>query len=252
MFSLLVGLLFAQDLIATPSPNLAVQYRQDYQYQLSTYQTKYLEYLNKKDVYTKYKTITSENDKIEAAKAVLIARNNLLKSYFLAIRVKLDEFESQDPTETEKIQIELKKWEDWADEQNLIIGNLNNQNGISDWVSLFKEKYIAIQVVSYTGLVQDQINQRRFILEKITDLSTKMRTDPKLVDQLSEWLNNLPVKSDLVNQSLQKAKLSTQTTQFGRTFSDFYPTAKSNIYEADSYLQKMISDLRAVAIKLNQ
>jgi hypothetical protein len=254
MLGLLLGLVMAQEATISSVPTsintLINQYTQDYQYQLSQYQTKYLDYLNKKDVYTRYLTITSEKDKIESTKTVLIARNTLLRSYLLALRIRLDEFKSKDPTETEKIQIELSKWEGWLDEQNLVIGNFNNQSDIKIWSQTFTDKYIPLQTIAYTALVQNQVNQRLLILEKIIALGEKLKKDPNLGDKLTSYLSNLPIKSDLALDGLSKAQKATSIKQLGNRFTNFYADAKVEINRTDAYLQNMISDLRAVAIKL--
>lgn len=246
MLGLLLGLALAQE------ANLVDQYRQDYSFQVSEYQKKYIDYIDKKEVYTKYRTITSEKDKIEAAKAALAARSSMLKSYLLALRVSLDTFKNSAPTTVSKIQIELSRWEDWCQEQNLIIGNLNSQNDINSWVDSFKTKYISIQTVIYTALTQNQINQRLLSLDLIKKLSDNLKSDSKTGDQLNDWLNSLPVKSDLVASKLKNATDLTQTKQLSNRFVNFYSDAKNELIDADRYLQNMLSDLKAVAIKLNQ
>jgi len=176
----------------------------------------------------------------------------MLKSYLLALRVNLDTFKSSAPTTVSKIQIELSRWEDWCQEQNLIIGNLNSQNDINNWVDSFKTKYISIQTVIYTALTQNQINQRLLSLDLIKKLSDNLKNDPKTGDQLNDWLNSLPVKSDLVVSKLKNATDLTQTKQLSNRFVNFYSDAKNKLIDADRYLQNMLSDLKAVAIKLNQ
>jgi hypothetical protein len=258
MLGLLLGLLLAQESsiaavpTATPTPSLIDQYRQDYSFQVAEYQKKYIDYIDKKEVYTKYRTITSEKDKTDAAKNALIARNTMLKSYLLALRVSLDTFKTSSATTTEKIQIELSRWEDWCQEQNLIIINLNSQDDINNWVNDFKTKYIPIQTVIYTALTQNQINQRLLSLQLITKLAEKLKLDPKTGNLLNDYLSSLPVKSDLVSARLKNAFDLTQTKQLSNRFVNFYSDAKTELYAADRYLQNMLSDLKAVAIKLNQ
>lgn len=258
MLGLLLGLIMAQEATlsstptAVPTPSLLDQYRQDYSFQVSEFQKKYIDYIDKTEVYTKYRTITTEKDKIDAAKSALAARNTMLKSYLLVLRVSLDSFKTLSPTATQKIQIELSRWEDWCQEQNLIIGSLNGQNDINGWVDDFQIKYIPIQSVIYTALTQNQINQRLLSLDLIKKLAESLKNDPKNGDQLNDWLNSLPVKSDLVMTKLKNAEDSTQTKQLSNRFVNFYSKAKTELNDADRYLQNMLSDLRAVAIKLNQ
>ena len=246
MLGLLLGLVMAQE------ASLPDQYRQDYSFQVSEYQKKYIDYIDKKEIYTKYRTITSKKDKIDAAKSALIARNTMLKSYLLALRVNFDSFKTLSGITTQKIQIELSRWEDWCQEQNLIIDNLNSQNDISSWVDDFQTKYIPIQTVIYTALTQNQINQRLLSLELIKKLAENLKANPQTGDLLNDWLNSLPVKSDLVSAKLKNAQNLTQTKQLSNRFINFYSNAKTELNEADRYLQNMLSDLKAVAIKLNQ
>jgi len=252
MLSLLLGLVMAQEVTVNPVITLINQYKQDYNFQVAEYQKRYIEYVDKKEVYTKYRTVSTEKDKITAAKTVLFARNSMLKSYLMALRVSLDEFKTQNPTSTEKIQIELSRWEDWCAEQNLIIPNLNSQEDITNWTDSFKEKYVSIQQVIYTTLTQNQINQKLETLNLIKQLSIDIKNDPKIGVMLDDWLSALPVKSDLVNASLKTATDLTQAKQLTSRFNDFYPEAKSELNRTNIYLTNMLSDLRAVAIKLNQ
>lgn len=244
----------AQEATATPTPtiSLANQYKQDYSFQISEYQKRYIDYVDKKEVYTKYRTVSTEKDKITATKTALFARNSMLKSYLMALRVSLDEFKNYNPTTVSKIQIELSRWEDWCAEQNLIIPNLNSQDDITTWVETFKEKYISIQQIIYTALTQNQINQRLQILDLIKILSDNIKNDPKTGTTLNDWLSSLPVKSDLVMASINTTTDLTQAKQLSNRFDNFYPPAKVELNRTNTYLTNMLSDLRAVAIKLNQ
>lgn len=235
-----------------PTTTLINQYKQDYSFQVTEYQKKYIDYVDKKEVYTKYRTVSTEKDKITAAKTALFARNSMIKTYLMALRVSLDEFRANNPTSTEKTQIELSRWEDWCSEQNLIIPNLNSQQDITTWIDSFKEKYVSIQSVIYTALTQNQINQRLQTLDYIKQLSTDIKNDPKTGDQLNDWLSALPVKSDLVLGSIKTTTDMTQAKQLSNRFDNFYPEAKSELNRTNNYLTNMLSDLRAVAIKLNQ
>ena len=256
MLSLLLGLVMAQEAtntpVATPTISLINQYKQDYSFQVAEYQKKYINYVDKNEVYTKYRTVSTEKDKITATKDALFARNLMLKSYLMALRVSLDEFKDQNPTVTSKIQIELSRWEDWCNEQNLIIPNLNSQADITDLITVFKEKYIFIQQIIYTALTQNQINQRLQILDLTKQLSESIKSDPKTGTMLNDWLSALPVKSDLVMASLKTTSDLSQAKQLINRFNNFYPDAKSELNRTNIYLTNMLSDLRAVAIKLNQ
>lgn len=246
----------AQEVSVAPTPTtiqtLINQYKQDYSFQVAEYQKRYIDYVDKKEVYTKYRTVSTEKDKITATKTALFARNSMLKSYLMALRVSLDEFKIQNPTSTEKTQIELNRWEDWCAEQNLIIPNLNSQKDITTLVENFTDKYLTIQNVIYIALTQNQVNQRLYILDLTKQLSNDIKNDPKIGTMLNDWLSALPVKSDLVNSSLKTTTDYTQAKYNTNRFNNFYPDVKAELNRSNSYLINILSDLRAVAIKLNQ
>ncbi len=256
MLSLFLGLVMAQEATASPTPTtvhtLINQYKQDYSFQVAEYQKKYIDYVDKKEVYTTYRTVSTEKDKITSTKNALFARNSMLKSYLMALRVSLDEFKKYNPTTTEKNQIELSRWEDWCSEQNLIIPNLNSQLDLTNWSETFATKYITIQNAIYIALTQNQINQKLETLDLIKQLSDNIKNDPKTGTMLNDWLSALPVKTDLVNSSLKSTLELTQTKQYTNRFNNFYPDVKVELNRTNIYLTNIISDLKAVAIKLNQ
>ncbi|MBP6989580.1 hypothetical protein KBB48_02300 [Candidatus Shapirobacteria bacterium] len=249
---LLFFLFFVHPIHAQEQTDLYSQYRTDYLYQQSQYQKNYLDYLNKKDVYIQYRTISSEKDKIVATKNVLYSRNLMLKSYLMALRVGLDKYKSINPNDTEKSQIEIKKWEDWTDEQNLIIPNFNNTSDIQNWAKTFQSRYIEIQKVIYSGLTQANINLRLYNLNEIKLLADTIKSDQNNPDPTNDWFASYPVKSDLILKSFQNASTLRNQNQKGRFFSNFYPEVKVEINKADGYLKNLLTDLKSIAIKLNQ
>jgi len=264
MLSLFLGLVMAQEATATPTaiPTIAPtpttvqtlinQYKTDYSFQVAEFQKRYIDYVDKKEVYTKYRTVSTEKEKITATKTALFARNSMLKTYLLALRVSLDEFKTYNSTTTEKTQIELSRWEDWCSEQNLIIPNLNSQEDIINWTTDFSDKYITIQNIIYSALTQNQINQKLEILDLTKLLSDNIKNNPKTGTMLNDWLSALPVKTDLVNSTLKTVSDLTVPKQNTSKFNDFYPEAKAELNRTNIYLTNILSDLRAVAIKLNQ
>jgi len=248
---LLLFLFLTKPVFAQDSTDLFTQYRNDYFYQRDLYQKNYFNYLNTKDVYSQYRTLISEKDKIDSTKTVLFSRNLMLKSYFMALRVGLDKYKTINPSNTEISQIENKKWEAWLDEQNLIIPNFNNLSDIKTWSTEFKSRYIEIQRSIYTSLTQSQINLRLQILADIKSLADNIRNDPKNQNYLDDWYANYPVKSDLINKSLQSAAQLCNRTQRNKNFNNFYPEVIIEINRADGYLKNLITDLRSATIKLN-
>lgn len=275
---LLLGLLFAQPSFAqetpttitatitptetpspiptpTPDPNIALflQYQTDYLYQRDLFQASYLDYTQKKQVHTKYGTITTQKDKIDATKKTLIDRNNMMRAYTIALRTKLNLNRQINPIITQKNQIELSKWESWFDEQNSVIPALNNESDITKWSQEFTNKLIVIKQYWYTALVQDEVNLRQITLKDLKELSAIVQTSLSSTNpEIQQWLTSLPIKSDLVDTSLRNAVNATLKPQDQNQFNNFYPDAKEEISKANSYLLEINNNLKSIVIKFGQ
>jgi hypothetical protein len=237
------------DLSATPTPPLFDQYKKDYLYQYDLYNQAYLNYIDKKQVHTKYGTITTQKEKFTAAVDTINARNKALKSYLLALRVMLDDYKDSNPTITEKVKIDLSKWEAWFNEQLTVVPAINNDDDLKKWADDFKNKYITIQPIIYTALTQHEINLRTQTLSLLQDVANDIKNDPNIKPESQQWISSLTVKSDLVNTSLNNALNATKKNQYQNKFVNFYPDAKLEINKATGYLREIGSDLKLTIIK---
>jgi len=249
LFLLSLSRVYAQE---TPlTANLFDTYKNDYLFQQKIYQETYLDYSKKKQIHTQYGTLITQKDKNEATSNVLIARNTMLKAYLMALRVKMDQYESQSPTETEIRQIELSKLEEWLEEQNTIVSSINNENDISEWAETFKSKYITIQQQIYASLIQDEINQKTLILENIKKLANEIKNSPKIKQESQQWFSGLPIKSDLIMASFDDASQKTKQKQSSNKFQNFYPEAKISLNKANGYLTEMTENLKSIVLKFS-
>jgi len=252
LLALVCFLLSINPATAQDSSTLFEQYKNDYSYQRDLYQQSYLNYVNKKQIHTTYGTLITLNDKIGATKQALLARNNLLRTYLMALRTKLSLIPPMDTNTTQKLQIDLNRWEDWFNEQNTIVDSLNNDDDISQYVSEFKKQYNTVQAVIYTSLIVDEINLRYHTLNLIQVLSDQVETNPNLSPENQQWLSSVVVKSDLVVKNLNQAYDLTQSTlQRSKQFNNFYPTAKQELNQANNYLLGMVNGLRSIITKLD-
>lgn len=240
--------------IPTIDPKIALfeQYKNDYFFQRDLYQKAYIDYTAKKQVHTKYGTLTTQQDKFSTTKNVLTIRNTMLKTYLIALRVDLDKYKNANPTETEKNQINLSKWEDWFNEQNLIISAYNNDADIAKWVQNFNKQYINIQKDIYTALVQHQVNFKILILNEIKLLALEIQNSPKNSVENQQWFSNLPIQSDLVLNSLKNAVDLTSKKQTFTRFINFYSDSNKELNTANNYLVGTLRDLRSIVIKFNE
>lgn len=245
----------AQETIVLPSPTinpefeLFKKYQSDYNYMYEQYKQAYLNYTQKKEIHTKYGTLTTKQEKDAATKSVLIARNSALKAYLTALRIDLDRYKTANPTDTSKYQIELQKLENWFDEKNTVISAINNDEDIKSFATEFDKKYITIQQTIYTSLALHQINHKKLILAQIQSLSDEIKSDSRIDNQQTDWQGTQVIKTDLTDTALKSAYSATQVKQSTQRFSNFYPNSKKEITKAVQYLTDMLSDLKAIVIR---
>lgn len=236
----------------TPAPRLFNQYQKDYLFQYDLYQQAYLKYVDKKKVYTKYGTITTQKEKFAAAIEAIDARNKTIRSYLMALRTLLEDYKTADSTATERNQIEIQKWEEWYNEQLLVVPAINNETDLRKWVETFKINFPLTQAVIYTALVQHEINLRSQTLTKLQNLAEDIKNNPQIRPESSQWVSSLAVKSDLINTSLNSALNHTRRKQSQNKFANFYPDAKLELDKSKNYLQQISTDLKLIVIKFIQ
>lgn len=238
--------------ISTPHPAIALfnQYKNDYLFNRDQYQKAYLDYTQKKQIHTKYNTITTQKDKIEATKVASITRNNTLKDYMRALRVMLDIYKDTDPTNTSKVQIELSKLESWLDEQNSVVSSIINDDDMKTNAKEFKTKYYFVQQIIYTALTQNEFNIRLKTLNQLKDYISQLQQDPTINDDGKQWLNTLVIKADnsLTNLNAGLA-LATQYKSSTKEFSNFYSKALASFIKSNQYNQEIINNIRNILIK---
>lgn len=240
--------------IPTPTPSLDPidarfqQYKTDYLFNRDIYNQTYLDYTTKKQVHTRYGTIITQKEKLEATRTSLIARNTMLRTYLLALRTLLDKYQSQNPTDTEKLKIDLSKWEAWLQEQNSVINSLNNPDDFSKNSQEFKEKYSQIQTTIYTSLVQHQANLELKTLQNLQDLKSEIEKVGIQTDG-QQPLSEIGIKIDYVSSNVKSALDATQAKQYSQTFNNFYSTSRSSLLKARTYLLEINQNLQGIVLK---
>jgi hypothetical protein len=254
LFFIFASPIHAQDASASaiPTSNPFPQYQQDYLYQYSLYQQAYIDYTNKKQIFAKYGTVTTQNDELLAAVTAINARSRVFKSYLMALRVMLDSYKSVNPDATTAAQTSLSNWENWFGEQLAVVSAINNTHDLQLWVKNFQTKYTQIQQAIYTALVLDELNLRQLTLNQVQFLVSDMQTNSHLKPDSQQWTQSFTDKSNLVSASLKDALSLTKKNQTLDHFSNFYPSAKTDLNQSKNYLIGIAGDLKLIIIKFYQ
>lgn len=246
----LFSLIFTQPILAQTID--FTQYRNDYFFQRDLYTQDYITFVSKVSQNTQYGTLVTQKEKTDATKKVLISRNKMLKTYAMALRILLDKYKNYNSLDTQKLQIDLSKWENWFDEQNTIVDALNNDTDIDKWTQKFNDQYVPIQVTFTSAIIQQDINLKTAILENIKNLVTQLQAIPDVYGLNQQWFNSLSIKYDLVNNNLKTAQSFGLKPQINNKFNDFYPDAQVEIGKANSYLTNIINDLKLIVSEISQ
>jgi len=129
----------AQD--STPSAQLFNQYQSDYLYQYNLYGQAYADYSDKKQIFAKYGTVTTQNDAFLAAVTAINARSRVFESYLMALRVILDNYRDANPVQTAADQAQLSSWESWFSDQITVVSAITNTHDLQIWIKTFQGKY---------------------------------------------------------------------------------------------------------------
>ena len=236
----------------TTPVSLFNQYQSDYVYQYNLYQQAYSKYTEKSQIYAKYKTITTQKDKISTAISAINARNLTLKSYFMALRVLLDQSKSANPDTTQAIQDKLSLLENWITDQSAIILTLDDLDKLQQYATSFQKKYIEIQQIVYTALVQNEVNLRQLTLNELQSLTDIIKNNPQIKPESQQWIATLSTESDSVSFSLTNALNLTKKEQFTTNFINFYPSSQDQLNNAQNRLIKITSDLKLIVNRFYQ
>jgi len=258
LFALLTKPTFAQEstpsaqIESTQSAQLFDQYKKDYQFQVKTYQDSYSKYLSKKQINLQYGTATTKNDEFLSLKQATIDRNKMVKAYLMAIRVRLNEYKTNNPEETQKAQDNLSQTEQWLDEQNQKLDTISVSSGIETLANDFKEKYYNIQKFIYTALVDYRLNLNTQTLTEITDLRNIIQSQPQNLDQNKIYYDEIESKSQSFLLSQQNAfNLTKKESVVPIKFLNFYPDATIELDNAKKYLSEIFADLKTIITKIN-
>jgi hypothetical protein len=247
MFSVILAFILAIlpiKIHAQESQNAYIQSR-------NTYQLSLVDYTEKSQVYEKYNTITTRNDKFSSLKQALIDRNKMLSFYISALRVNLDKYKTVNSETTQKLQENLLNWENWLIKQNQTIQPITNETDLQNWTNQFNEKYPEIQKQIYTSLVVDEINRDLITLNKINEIINEVKSKPDLSEENKVLFNQIQSQSDTVSDSMKKAYDFTQQDNSYKKFTDIYDDSLDELNNAQNNLLDMSRNLRLLVTKTN-
>lgn len=212
------------------------------------YQENYQVFIEKTNVNNTYHSISTQKELFEITKKTLNTRELALKSYLNSLRSRLPQFQSANPSDTQKLIDQLLILENWLDQKAQSALTLNSQSDLQNYALDFNTKYLEIQQIAYSSLVQHEVNQKTLVLNELDTLTQIMKTSPTIKNQ--DWLPDIEATSSQIKSKLAESLLETSSPQYNhQEFNSFYQDSKEYLNEAQQLLTKMFSNLTIILIK---
>ncbi|MGI5840812.1 MAG: hypothetical protein ACOX6N_01125 [Patescibacteria group bacterium] len=249
LFHLLILLLtqpiFAQTSTDTAPWTLYQKYKNDYYYQYNNYQTSLSQFEQKKQIDSKYKSITTSKEKNEAFIKSYIARNNALDTYCRTLRVKLSINQQYNPQNTKIIQGILAQKENLLQQENQKVQDIDitDNSKLQDTHKQFEDKLDDIKKNINTALVEDNINYNLSLIDHALKLSDEISKDPQNDDNTNHILKAISLKlEDYRQESISK---TTYNPEAGKPTKN--PSSSLNDLDAiNQQILDAISNLKSI------
>lgn len=252
-YSLFISPGFAQEFNFTRAYN-------DYLYTYNQYRAAHTDYIAAKQQYLAYKTLTAKTTAQEKTLKMLEARDEAVRTYLTALRLKLAETAGVSPYEQNILFLKLDSEVSWYQNHK---NTLPSAGSIPDLIKLSDEtqnRYKETEVLAYQALgtilagkenaLRDKIQTQINLLEdKIAQIRQEGKVDTKILERwLLEAQNRLTwskekqfaaqsLLANLKPREQNKAKVYNQA-QFNLTESHQY------LKEANSYLLEIIREVK--------
>jgi len=237
----------------------------DFHYQYEKYTEVYQDFAAAKDQYLKYKTLTAKEKAETATKKLINQRNQVLRTYFLALKWKLRTAPHVVGADKRAaLMAKLDKEVNWLDSQNDQLQSLNKPDLeslfiISDRIEAKEDsfKLLAYQSLSAVllGKVRDLYSQSVVITSLLAGQVENNKATKSA--ELKDWLKEIENKNYLAQKAIEDAdnnlvKMEKKTR--GNQAIPLYQKIKANLVQAKDYLVKAFSFQKEVysALKLKE
>lgn len=231
---------------------------QDYLFASEKYREAYREYIKARDSYLKYQTLASKTKAFEETFSFLQWRNEVIRTYLLALRLKLEETENSTYKQffSSKIEEEIN-W--YLNHKN----TLKNAPNLENLIILGKEtetKYLETECLIYQILGIIITTKEKTIHQKITTQSENLR---KIIEKIKQSENK---EINFAEKGLEEVKnlllqSSTKQEEAEKIILQMEPGKEKNLYKyqeiqtlleeshqilkkANSYLKEIISEVK--------
>jgi hypothetical protein len=243
--------------LQTPLPTLppfpSSRALSDYVYSYDQYRQAYNKYVVAKNEYLTYGTLVSKQKALETTKTMLVWRNDVIRTYFLALRQKLTEAPGildidKDPV-LQTIDIQIK----WVEDQK---SSLPSAGTLEDLVTLslaLENRYPEIEITYYKALGLIISGREKVIQEMIIDQTNlirssvlNLRSAGVKTEVFERWLLEAQTRLDRAIEKHTSAMNTISNMSISPNNANIFSQIQSTLGEENIYLKETISLLSEI------
>ena len=200
-----------------PFKTAFAQVETDYLFQYEEYRTAYNNFLVARDKYLKYKTLTARDEALEKTKKIILQRDEVLRTYFIALRTKITTATISPLTLKDETLKKIDEETKWLEQHKEKANNtpFANYQQLFSLSSELESKQLTIYKLIYQSLTLINLEKNQslqqdtvFLWEALND-EVEASSGADLQGKLVPWLTATKEKNRLAEQqtNLSKDKL---------------------------------------------
>lgn len=220
---------------------------QDYTYNLSLYDTAHNDYELAREQYLQYQTLTAENEAKDKTLAMLLARDEVVKTYLTAIRMKLKETPGISDTEKNSIYTRIDTEFKWYSDHKDKLPSAGTLDDLITDADAASQQYESTKIVIYSVLTsilngkvtdarQDLVTSFSELKDKVTEIRHNQDKDVSSIERSFPEIDNKITRS----QGKQTDAVTNINTMklTGKDKSQIYSDTQGLVEDAYLYLKE--------------
>ncbi|MBI4035127.1 MAG: hypothetical protein HY381_01905 [Candidatus Chisholmbacteria bacterium] len=202
-------------LLATPAQAQEFTFSRalnDYTYTFDQYRLSHRQYQLKKNEYLKFGTLTSQTEAQTATLDMLLKRDDVIRTYLTALRLKLAETPGTDPLDREALFARIDQEVNWLFQHQTKLQNTTSLAELSRVSQELQTRYTTIQLLAYQSLTSILAGKQNGLRSQ---LQTHLQTLKSSVDQIRQSGESTQLLDRWLVQAQQRLELSLERQTAG-------------------------------------
>ena len=229
----------------------------DYVYNYNQYRQADNAYIVAKNEYLTYGTLTAKQKALDATKSMITWRNDVIRTYLIALRQTLLETPGLTPADTESVVGTINTQISWVEGQKAVILSAGTLDDLVKLSQTLENKYPELENTYYTALTtilsgRENIENQyiTYLTNSINNTITQAGAAGAQTDVLSRWLLEAQTRLDRAGEKHTEAlntldKITSQNAVFNTsaTKASLFNQLQSSLQQENIYLKEAVSYL---------